>query len=111
MKLHTVFFTLVISVAAIAGEKPLSVPSDPKAQYFVLEKSRKGVEGTIVTKRVGPSGTGYSKRLYNCLDKTVKYLGTGDSLAEMAASKPNQKMGAIVQDSIAYFVGVEACKP
>lgn len=66
----------------MAAEKQLSVPSDPKAQYFVLEKGGKGAERTIVTKRVGPSGISYSKRLYNCKNRTVKYLGTGDSMVD-----------------------------
>ncbi len=105
-----VFLSLIISASALAAEKPLSVPSDSKAQFFVLEKGGKGAERTIVTKRVGPSGTSFSKRLYNCTGSTVKYLGTGDSLAEMASSRADPKMGPIVQGSIAYYVGVEACK-
>ncbi|MGQ0529943.1 MAG: hypothetical protein ACT4PG_09055 [Panacagrimonas sp.] len=110
MKFRIMFLSLAISASALAAEKTLSVPSDSKAQFFVLEKGGKGAERTIVTKRVGPSGTSYSKRLYNCTDGTVKYLGTGDSLAEMASSKADPNMGPIVQGSIAYYVGVEACK-
>ena len=110
MKFQLVSLSLFIAASAIAAEKPLSVPSDPKAQFFVLEKGGSGTQRTIVTKRVGPSGIGYSKRLYNCTDSTVKYLGTGDSLAAMVASKADPNMGPIVQGSIAYYVGVEACK-
>lgn len=110
MKVHLALVGLFISVSAHAAETPLSVPSDPKAQFFVLEKGGNGVERTIVTKRVGSSGTGYSKRLYNCTNSTVKYLGSGDSLAAMAASKADPNMGPIVNGSIAYYVGVEACK-
>ena len=110
MKYQIAFISLVISVSAFAAEKPIVVPSDPKAQFFVLEKGGSGPERTIVTKRVGSSGTSYSKRLYNCKNSTVKYLGTGDSLTEMASSRADQNMGSIVEGSIAYFVGVEACK-
>ena len=110
MKVRFAVICLMVSASALAAEMPLSVPSDSNAQFFVLEKAGSGAERTIVTKRVGPSGTSYSKRLYNCTDNTVKYLGTGDSLAEMAASKAATNMGPIVQDSIAYYVGVEACK-
>ena len=107
--------TLLLLVAAApllasAAEVPISVPSDPKAQFFVLEKGGTGNDRTIVTKRVGPSGTSYSKRLYNCKNSTVKYLGTGDTLAEMKSSKPEPNMAPIVQGSIAYYVGREACK-
>ena len=110
MKLFLVVLSLVVSVSVFAAEKPLIVPSDPKAKFFVLEKEGSGAERTIVTKRVGPSGSSYSKRLYNCKNRTVKYLGTGDSLAEMDSSKPDPSMGPIVKGSIAYFVGLEACK-
>lgn len=88
----------------------ISVPSDPNAQYFVLEKGGSGALRTIVTKRVGPSGTGYSKRLYNCTDNMVKYLGTGDSLTAMDASLDDPEMAPIVRGSIAYYIGIEACK-
>ncbi|HSI45113.1 MAG TPA: hypothetical protein VK950_02960 [Methylophilus sp.] len=110
MKYHLAFISLLISASAYAVEKPLGVPSDPKAQFFVLEKGGNGSERTIVTKRVGSSGTSYSKRLYNCKNSTVKYLGTGDSLTEMTSSRADQNMGPIVEGSIAYYVGVEACK-
>lgn len=110
MKFHLAVLSLVVSLPVFAAEKPLSVPSDPKAQFFVLEKGGSGAERTIVTKRVGPSGTSYSKRLYNCNNNSVKYLGTGDSLAAMTSSKSDPNMGPIVQGSIAYYVGIEACK-
>jgi hypothetical protein len=110
MKYQLAFLSLIISTFAYAAESPLSIPSDSKAQYFVLEKSGNGLERTIVTKRMGSSGTSYSKRLYNCKSSTVKYLGTGDSLTEMASSRADQNMAPIVEGSIAYYVGVEACK-
>ena len=110
MKFGLVFLSLCISASALAAEKPLSVPSDSKAQFFVLEKGGSGAQRFIVTKRVGSSGISYSKRLYDCNDSTVKYLGTGDSLAAMAASRADLNMGPVVQGSIAYYVGVEACK-
>ena len=88
----------------------LAVPSDPKAEFYVLEKGGNGDERTIVTKRIGSSGTTYSKRLYNCEDNTVKYIGTGDSLDAMARSTADPSMGPIQQGSIAYYVGLQACE-
>ena len=101
---------LMISVSASAAETPLAVPTDTKATYTVLEVGGKFPDRTIVTKRVGPSGTSYSKRLYNCNNSTVKYLGSGDTLADMAKSKPDPRMGPIVPRSIADYVGKRACK-
>lgn len=110
MKVKLTLLVLLYSASALATETPLIVPSDAKAKFYILEKGGSGSERTIVTKRVGPSGTGYSKRLYNCNDKTVKYLGTGDSLEEMGKSNPDPKVSPIVQGSIAFYVGLEACK-
>lgn len=95
---------------AMATGLPLSVPSDSKAEFFVLHKGGSGTQRTILTKRVGSSGVSYSERLFNCANNTGKYLGTGDSIAEMAASKADPNMGPIVNGSIAYYIGVEACK-
>jgi len=88
---------------------PFTIPSDSKANFYVLEKGGQGNERTIVTKREGPSGVSYSKRLYNCAEHTVKYLGTGDSLAAMTASAADPAMAPIVEGSIAYYVGLQAC--
>lgn len=110
MKFRIVLIGIFVATSALAKEMPLSVPSDSKAKFFILEKSGKGAQRTIVTKRVGSSGASYSKRLYNCNNSTVKYLGTGDSLTEMAASKADPNMAPIVPGSIAYYVGIEACK-
>lgn len=101
---------LAASTVAHSAERPLIVPTDAKAKYAVLEIGGKFPDRTIVTKRVGSSGTSYSKRLYNCSDNTVKYLGTGDTLAEVARSKPDPKMAPVVSQSIAEYVGREACK-
>ncbi len=76
---------------ALAFETKLAVPSDTKAQYFVLDRDTKGNERKITTKRVGPSGTGYSQRLVNCSAGTFKYLGDGETLNEMKMSEPSGK--------------------
>ena len=106
---------LVLALAAfvpitLAAEKAMTVPTDAKAKYTILETGGKWPNRTIVTKRVGSSGTSYSKRLYNCSNNTVKYLGTGDTPAEMARSKPDPKMAPIVSQSIADYVGRQACR-
>lgn len=86
------------------------VPSDPNAQFFVLEKSANGSLRTITTKRVSAINTSYSKRAYDCSTSTVKYIGSGNSWDAMNHSIPDSAMGPIVNESIAYYVGLEACK-
>lgn len=113
MKLSVLILGFCVSVPVFATEKYLSilsVPSDSGAQFFVLEKGGSTEARTIVTKRVGSSGTSYSKRLYNCKYNNVKYLGTGSTLSEMETSKPDANMASIFDGSIAYYVGIEACK-
>lgn len=99
----------VISFNALATGT-VSVPTDPKASYVVLDKSRSGDMATITTKREGPSGSSYSKRLYDCKAGTVKYLGDGDTLEQMNSSAPDPNMAPIVEKSIAYYIGQRACQ-
>jgi hypothetical protein len=110
MKPSALLIISFLSPLVTAAEKTLIVPSDAKAQYSVLEKDGVGDERTIITKRTGSSGTSYSKRLYNCANSTAMYLGTGDSMAEMENSKPDPGMSPILERSIAYYVGIEACR-
>ena len=107
---HTLL-TIALAVAAPAAfaETPLHVPSDPKASYMILQRDTQGVERTITTKREGSSGTTYSKRLYNCAEHTVKYLGSGESIEQMNASSPDPKMAPVISGSIADFVGEAVC--
>ena len=95
---------------AHASEYSLPIPSDAKAQYFVLEKGGSSHMPTMVTKRVGLSGTSYSKRIFDCKAQTVKYLGTGDTLEEMARSKPDLNLGSLVTGSIAWYQWQHACE-
>ncbi len=94
---------------ALAEEKQIQIPFDAKAQYFILERGGSTNNPTLVTKRVGSSGTSYSKRLFDCSAGTVKYLGTGDSLEAMSMSKPDANMAPLVDGSIAYYLWREAC--
>lgn len=111
MRIFLCMACLAVVPASIAASTPLVVPTDPKATYTVLEVAGSYPHRTIVTKRVGASGTSYSKRLYNCTNSTVKYLGSGDTLADMARSKADPHMAPIVPRSIADYVGKRACKP
>lgn len=92
---------------------PIVINSDT-AKYFVLEKNMKVNNNkdlrSIVTKRVGSSGVSYSKRLYDCKNKMVKYLGTGDTIEQMNKSKEDSKMGAIFNGSVAYEISLIICK-
>ena len=49
------------------------IPSDIGAKYFLLNTSGDDSAREVITKRIGIK-TSYSKRLYNCSNKTFKYL-------------------------------------
>jgi hypothetical protein len=100
-----------VAFAGFAAEVRLSVPSDAKATYFILERGGSADKPTLVTKRVGPSGTSYSKRLFDCSARTWKYLGDGETLEEMRNSKPDAAMTGLVTGSIADYMWKAACRP
>ncbi len=87
-----------------------SIPTDSNAKYEIIEKGQSGIYRTIITKRTGKSGETYSQRAFDCKDWTVKYIGTGDTYQKMLSSVPDAGMVPILSQSIAYYVGLEACK-
>lgn len=101
---------LVISVPAISAQYNIRIPTDSKANYTVIEKNSRGELRTIITKREGVSGVSYSERIYDCTSGLVKYLGTGDTLEQMKSSSADPNMTPIVDQSIAFYIGQEACK-
>lgn len=110
MRKALLVLALLASPLAYSAEYKIAVPSDSKAEYTVLTKGEVDGLKTIVTKREGSSGVSYSERAYDCVNQTVKYLGSGDTLEEMKSSPADQKMSGIVSGSIADYVGNEACK-
>lgn len=90
-------------------EYTLSIPTDHGAEYRVLN-----IEGTkdmpiLITKRIGSSGISYAKRIFDCKNKTTKYLGDGDTLTDMNNSSPSPSMGGIYPQSIAWYQWNHVC--
>jgi len=92
-----------------SSEYPLLIPSDPGARYYVIGKEGSIDMPILITKRIGSSGTSYSKRIFDCRNKTTKYLGDGDSIAEMNSSSPSPRMGDIFPQSIAWYQWNHVC--
>ncbi|HHR1180428.1 hypothetical protein [Klebsiella pneumoniae] len=105
-----VFLVIALMSFSAVSAITISIPTDSKAKYTIIDKSLNGSMATITTMREGSSGTSYSQRLYDCTSWTVKYLGDGDTLEQMKASKPDEGMSPIVDNSIAYYIGQRACK-
>jgi len=101
-----------VSILAYAEDwPPIKVPADPYARYKVIDvKQRPDGMYEITTERRGKSGTSYSKRLVDCINKQAKYLGDGDTLKEMEASKESPRMGPLISGSSTHTAAMYACK-
>lgn len=100
---------LALSTEASAKYDRIYVRSDPNAEYFLIERAGPKDKRTATTLRIGKSGAGYSKRLFNCGASLVKYLGTGDTLEQANVLRPDDKFAEIVPGSIADDVRAVAC--
>jgi hypothetical protein len=96
---------------AININQEIPVPSDTRAKYYFLEKGGTADRPTLTTKRAGPSGISYSKRLFDCDAQTFRYLGEGDSIEAMERTLPNpdEKMSDLVEGSISWWLWSYAC--
>lgn len=83
--------------------------ADPSASYYVVDRGAQDGGIWITMKRVGVNGDSYFKRLYDCENWQVRYIGSGISIEAMELSKEDEKMADIVPESIAGKVGKIAC--
>lgn len=97
-----------VAAAPLAG-KEFRIPSDTKARWGLIDIKQDPSGSMIFTHRVGPSGTTYSIRQYNCVSQRVRYVSTGETIAEMRTSKADAQMSEIQPRSIAYYLGRLAC--
>lgn len=103
------------SIARKADGKPkadannISIPSDAKARYTMLSLRNEGELISVETRRDGPSGTSYARRLVDCRRMLWKYTGEGDTLEELKKNRPAERMAAMVDGSIAHEVSKFAC--
>lgn len=96
-------------VIAESTSKGLTFPPH-SGRYFVLKTEGKWPLRTIHVKRVGSSGTSFFVRQYDCVKWKTRYLATGDSVADLAKSKPEADMSEIVPGATADYIGQLACK-
>lgn len=115
MKAALVFALTFIGIsscgyAASTEGEYLPVPSDLKAKYYVIDRGTLDGMPTVTTKRIGPSGTSYSRRVFDCSNGTGKYIGHGDTLRQMQNSRQDPKMYEMVTGSISWYVYQYACQ-
>ncbi|MBI6852944.1 hypothetical protein YA0002_09215 [Pseudomonas cichorii] len=110
MKIQACLLALLIPVlSANASEKTIVVPSDPTGSHALVEKSGNAGKRVVITKREGFLGVIYSKRVYNCQNRTVNLVGTGATLEILEQSRPVSGMGPIIRDSTSEDIHAEAC--
>lgn len=109
MRLMTALLGLLALASAAADEYPLKIDTDLKAEYFVVEKAGTPEQPTLLLKRVRSGATSYSKRLFDCEGHAYKYLGSGDSLEAVAASKPDEELAPVQEGTIAEQLWKHAC--
>ena len=96
--------------SAFAAGQSISVPSDSKARYTVVDKTSKGFTRIITVRRDGPSGTSFTKREVDCSRGRSRYLAEGDTMQELRANKQNNTMSYPVEGSISDYVTQAACR-
>ena len=103
---------LTLVLCAWTAGAQIDVPSDPRASYFLLDLSRKSPANlvTITTKRIGPSGISFARRLVNCRNMTFRYTGDADTLEELRRQNLKGPMGPLVDGSISDVISRYACE-
>lgn len=92
-----------------SNEERILVPSDPKAEYFVMERAGDQAKPILTTRRVGPSGTSFTRRMFDCKAKRVQDLADGDTWDEFKASSKSDAPYPLVEGSIADVLWNNAC--
>lgn len=92
---------LAMLTPAVAEEKPIDINTDLEGQYFIVEKAGTPDKPIVLVRRAATSYDYYVKREFDCGAHTVRHLGEGESLKDVAASEPEAKMSAIAAGSIA----------
>jgi hypothetical protein len=96
-------------VSAKGSARPIILPMDPEAQYFVVGRTGRSDKPTLATQRIGPNGITFSKRLFDCKAHTFKYLSDGNTLAALNRAAPAREMSPLVEGSISDYWWRHAC--
>ena len=95
--------------SAMAEEVPIHIKTDLKGEFFIVEKGGTPQRPTLIVKNTGPGFTNYIKREFDCEAHTMRYLGDGESLDAIAASKPELEMREIREGSISDQLARQVC--
>lgn len=101
---------LLAAAAAFAAEYPIDLKTDVKGKFYVVEKSGTAENPVVVTRQVRPNQTThFIKRWFDCKNWTVRYLGEGETLAELQNAQPEPDSTAIAEGSIPEQLARHVC--
>ncbi len=106
-----VSLAVITATSAAAAETQVRVPSDPKAQYWILavdELSNGNI--SVTSKRSSSSGTSFAIREIDCEGQRFRYLADADTLEELSDSQPSPNFGPFVDGSISEVLSSRACQ-
>lgn len=94
---------------ATSSATVLQASFDPDARYSIVSMSGDATQRTVITQRIGISGTSYSARQYDCTARTVLFLGSGTSLEDLQHAQADSAPTPIFKGSLARAISQEAC--
>lgn len=95
---------------ATAESLQISSGIDDTATYSIVDMTENDSGATVIAKRVGISGESYTKRVLNCADRTVLFLGSGNTIEDLETAKPDREATPIFRGSLAASIAEVACK-
>lgn len=96
--------------SSTASATLLQTSFDPDARYSIISVSGDISQRTVITQRVGLSGTSYSARQFDCTARTVRFLGTGTSLDDLKSAVADKESTPIFKGSLARAISQAACE-
>lgn len=94
---------------SLAFATPLQASFDPGAQYAIVEVSGAPEKLSVITQRTGISGTSYAARQFDCVARTVRFMGSATSLQDLANARPDDEATPIFKGSLSRTISDVAC--
>lgn len=79
------------------------------SDFYLIEQTGTEHEPILLIKKQSVMGSIYSKRIFSCEDKKTAYLGAGETMAELAASKPDREPTDVKPGTAAWQLMKIAC--
>lgn len=103
---------LMTTSAVLADELPIKVPSDPGAEYTLLNVHvQKGAIVQIESRRNGKSGISHAVRRVDCKKHVSSYIYDEDARSpKFPVSNSDMHLRPITEDSITWWISKYGCE-